>query len=259
MAIQTSDGQNIPATTGVGSILDVAASGLPFRFELSLEPLIRFWTRGADEGGACGAISRLVNEEVRKAPELLGVIQDPAVLQRHRDLLDTLMVAIFPPASWDESLGAATIPFRMQAFYATPPMERFLLDERGGVRGRVNLDAPMVAAMRRASAYALVLRRLYGLDVELDYPIILTVPDPDTGLERHFRVLLDPQFIDVSARGPLLLQDYQLIEKLAHQNRERIPERPVHAKGWGAYGTLTITGDISKYTKAKCLQPGAKT
>ena len=60
-------------------------------------------------------------------------------------------------------------------------------------------------------------------------------------------------------RGPLLLQDYQLIEKLAHQNRERIPERPVHAKGWGAHGTLTITGDISKYTKAKALQPGAKT
>jgi catalase len=60
-------------------------------------------------------------------------------------------------------------------------------------------------------------------------------------------------------RGPLLLQDYQLIEKLAHQNRERIPERPVHAKGWGAYGTLTINGDISMYTKAKLLQPGANT
>ncbi|MBB3997079.1 catalase KatA [Aureimonas pseudogalii] len=60
-------------------------------------------------------------------------------------------------------------------------------------------------------------------------------------------------------RGPLLLQDYQLIEKLAHQNRERIPERVVHAKGWGALGTLKITGDISKYTKAKALQPGAET
>jgi catalase len=55
------------------------------------------------------------------------------------------------------------------------------------------------------------------------------------------------------------MQDYQLIEKLAHQNRERIPERTVHAKGWGAYGTLTISGDISKFTKAKVLQPGAKT
>jgi catalase len=65
--------------------------------------------------------------------------------------------------------------------------------------------------------------------------------------------------ITAGERGPVLLQDYQLIEKLAHQNRERIPERPVHAKGWGAFGTLTITGDISKYTKAKVLQPGAKT
>ena len=51
-------------------------------------------------------------------------------------------------------------------------------------------------------------------------------------------------------RGPLLMQDYQLLEKLAHQNRERIPERTVHAKGSGAYGTLTITNDITHYSKA---------
>lgn len=65
--------------------------------------------------------------------------------------------------------------------------------------------------------------------------------------------------LSAGPRGPLLLQDYQLIEKLAHQNRERIPERVVHAKGWGAFGTLKITGDISKYTSAKVLQPGAET
>lgn len=41
-----------------------------------------------------------------------------------------------------------------------------------------------------------------------------------------------------------------MLEKLAHQNRERIPERVVHAKGWGAHGTFTVTHDISKYTKA---------
>ena len=60
-------------------------------------------------------------------------------------------------------------------------------------------------------------------------------------------------------RGPLLLQDYQLIEKLAHQNRERIPERVVHAKGWGAFGTFTVTHDISKYTKAKIFSKVGKT
>ena len=57
--------------------------------------------------------------------------------------------------------------------------------------------------------------------------------------------------ITAGPRGPVLMQDYQLLEKLAHQNRERIPERTVHAKGWGAYGTLTITKDIARYTKAK--------
>jgi len=57
--------------------------------------------------------------------------------------------------------------------------------------------------------------------------------------------------ITAGPRGPLLMQDYQLREKLAHQNRERIPERVVHAKGWGAHGTLTVMHDISQYTKAK--------
>ena len=53
------------------------------------------------------------------------------------------------------------------------------------------------------------------------------------------------------ARGPMLLQDVWFLEKLAHFDREVIPERRMHAKGSGAYGTLTVTHDISKYTKAK--------
>src|SRR5579862_9902996 len=52
--------------------------------------------------------------------------------------------------------------------------------------------------------------------------------------------------VTAGPRGPLLMQDYQLLEKLAHQNRERIPERTVHAKGTAAYGTLTITHDITR-------------
>ena len=59
-------------------------------------------------------------------------------------------------------------------------------------------------------------------------------------------------------RGPVLLQDVHLIEKLAHQNRERIPERVVHAKGWGAYGTLTVTQDITKYSSAKLFEKVGK-
>jgi len=59
-------------------------------------------------------------------------------------------------------------------------------------------------------------------------------------------------------RGPALLQDIWLIEKLAHFDREVIPERRMHAKGWGAYGTFTVTHDITRYTKAKIFSTVGK-
>jgi catalase len=62
------------------------------------------------------------------------------------------------------------------------------------------------------------------------------------------------------ARGPTLLQDIWLIEKMAHFDREVIPERRMHAKGWGAYGTFTVTHDITRFTKAKVFsEVGKKT
>jgi catalase len=62
------------------------------------------------------------------------------------------------------------------------------------------------------------------------------------------------------SRGPMLLQDAWFLEKLAHFDREVIPERRMHAKGSGAYGTFTVTHDITKYTKAKIFsEVGKKT
>ncbi|PMM16741.1 catalase [Vibrio breoganii] len=61
-------------------------------------------------------------------------------------------------------------------------------------------------------------------------------------------------------RGPQLLQDVWFLEKLAHFDREVIPERRMHAKGSGAYGTFTVTHDITQFTKAKIFsEVGKKT
>ena len=61
----------------------------------------------------------------------------------------------------------------------------------------------------------------------------------------------DENSVSAGELGPLLLMDFALIDKLAHFDRERIPERVVHAKGSGAHGFFKVTHDISKYTKAK--------
>ncbi|CAN7436291.1 catalase [Massilia sp. LjRoot122] len=69
----------------------------------------------------------------------------------------------------------------------------------------------------------------------------------------------DQNSLSAGPRGPLLLQDFHLIEKLQHFNRERIPERVVHAKGSGAYGSFTVTHDLRPFTKAKLFSEIGKT
>ena len=68
----------------------------------------------------------------------------------------------------------------------------------------------------------------------------------------------DEHSLSIGRDGPLVLNDHYLIEQMANFNRERIPERQPHAKGSGAFGRFEVTADVSRFTKAKFLQPGAK-
>ncbi|QIQ02901.1 catalase [Streptomyces liangshanensis] len=69
----------------------------------------------------------------------------------------------------------------------------------------------------------------------------------------------DEHSLTVGSDGPILMQDHYLIEKMAQFNRERVPERVVHAKGAGAYGFFEVTNDVSQFTKADLFQPGRRT
>jgi len=85
--------------------------------------------------------------------------------------------------------------------------------------------------------------------------------DPKTLTTASGRPVGDNQnSVTAGQRGPVLIQDFQLLEKMAHFNRERIPERVVHAKGSGAHGTFTVTNDITGHTTAKIFgELGKKT
>ncbi len=69
----------------------------------------------------------------------------------------------------------------------------------------------------------------------------------------------DRNSLTVGDTGPMILNDHHFINQMAHFNRERVPERNVHAKGSGAFGTFETTEDVSAYTKAALFQPGVKT
>ncbi len=69
----------------------------------------------------------------------------------------------------------------------------------------------------------------------------------------------DEHSLTVGPDGPILLQDHYLIQKMAQFNRERVPERVVHAKGGGAHGFFEVTEDVTQYCKADFLKPGKRT
>ncbi|GAA2486157.1 catalase [Terrabacter carboxydivorans] len=69
----------------------------------------------------------------------------------------------------------------------------------------------------------------------------------------------DRNSLTVGPDGPILLHDHHFLNQMAHFNRERIPERNVHAKGSGAFGTFETTEDVTAYTKAALFQPGVTT
>ncbi|MEK6797631.1 MAG: catalase [Planctomycetota bacterium] len=82
-------------------------------------------------------------------------------------------------------------------------------------------------------------------------PILTTADGAPIGMQ---------QALTAGKRGPALMQDVQLLEQMQHFNRERIPERVVHAKGSGAYGAFTVTHDVTRYTRAAFLgKVGKKT
>src|SRR6202042_821216 len=85
-------------------------------------------------------------------------------------------------------------------------------------------------------------------------------PEPQpTTTDAGIPVASQEHSLTVGPDGPILLNDFYLIEQMANFNRERIPERQPHAKGSGAFGYFHVTGDVSRYTRAAVFQPGTRT
>jgi catalase len=87
----------------------------------------------------------------------------------------------------------------------------------------------------------------------------MTDKPPVTTTDAGIATGSDEHSLTVGPDGPILLQDHYVIQKMAHFNRERVPERVVHAKGGGAHGFFEATEGASAWTKASFLQPGART
>jgi hypothetical protein len=208
----------------------------PFESRLSLAPLIRYWDEQAKDPSLCGEMARSLQARVRQVPVLQGPIEDITLLDEHAEVVDALMGAVFPPVFWDQAYMGALIPFSLRTVYGTRAFES-IMGPDGVLYGRLNLEIHALKDFRLLNAYALILERLHGIKFPVDYPLILTMPEPETGLDRHFKIQFDGRFVDVEALRPL--------PPLTEEMRRRLTAQGVDLEGLKALippGSVRFSG-----------------
>ncbi|MDM8540076.1 GAF domain-containing protein [Desulfococcaceae bacterium HSG9] len=140
-----------------------------------------------------------MNDILERAPELASPIEDLSLPERYRDEIATLINLVFPPAFFENELIGAAAPFSIDIFYSSLSFKQLFVDENGMLAGRLNMDDEQFLRGRIIMAYLLILEKFYGIRQTFSYPIIRIVPDPDTGLERYFKMNLDFRFFDIQA------------------------------------------------------------
>jgi hypothetical protein len=200
-----------------GSLHDLARRAtedlveLPFKSTLSLLPLIEFWEQAGSGRGMPGSelLYQQIRRELDRHPSLLQPIDDVHVLAEHRDLLDLLMMPVFAPAFRDHDVMAALVPFKARVFYATQACRQFMVDADGFMAPGITLDRRIFSYGKIIAAYLHILRTIYGVDVPFEFPLLFSVKDELTGLDRHFKITSDFRFLNIRQTGeaPVLTQD----------------------------------------------------
>jgi hypothetical protein len=208
----------------------------PFESQLSLVSLIRFWEEQAREDSIRGELARSLLARLQETPELTRPIDDITLLDQHGSLVDALMGIVFPAVFWEQAYMGALIPFTLRSVYGTRAFDQ-IMGPDGVLYGQLNLDMKALKDFRLLNAYALALERLYGIQFPVDYPLILTTQEPETGLDRHFKVQFEGRFVDVEPLRPL--------PPLSDEMRKRLVSQAVDLDGLAALippGSVRFTG-----------------
>jgi hypothetical protein len=200
----------------------VPASTFPFQTTLSLEPLIAYWhAREHASNAGVAMLARAIGEQVAAATWCRGPITDYSVLECNCDLVETLMLAVFPPASFTSDISGVIAPFQRRSFYSTHHFEEVMLNKDRIIKQPLNVD--MAAMERRLSlmAYHLVLHRVYDTELPSMGSIVFTVPDYKIGLYRHYGLEFNSDFVMVKVVGEPPALNPEQLELLLH-NRHRL-------------------------------------
>jgi GAF domain-containing protein len=222
----------------------------PFKSRLSLNPLIKFW-EGLLAKGECGlgSMAATIRQKLESAPELREPIDDLTILEKRQGLLDLLMTIVFPPAFWETDCAAAFVPFQFTSVYATPAFKNLFSMAGQDFTPHLNVTAQEWEWGKTLKANIFILRQVYGVDLDWQYPLIATSVCPKTGLARYFSISLDPKFLEIKAlKKPRPLSEADRARLLANVTdletwQELIPPQNFEFQGLGVFRATDVTAN----------------
>lgn len=176
---------------------------VPFPCHLSLEPLLEWWAREAEEDAhGLAEHARALLGRVEESPELRGDLADDRVLEGQRGLVDALMSVLMPPALTRMGCAAVQAPFGERYLGATPRFRRTFLDEGGRLAGRAvmhgRIDFDHLLAI---FANLMVLRVEYGIEIPFHHSQLYEVVEPATGLLTWYQLRVHLEYLRIRVRG----------------------------------------------------------
>ncbi len=197
----------------------------PFGTRLSLARLIDFWEgQDGDPSSLHTPLAAVIVQKLEDVPEFRGIIDDRSILEEHRELIELMMTAMVPAGRHEDYYAAALEPFTTVPFYETPAWERVGLCDPEGIEERLNIPMDQFAFGRLMWAYEIILEEWVGVEVDLQWALVMTVPDDEVGLDRHFSLRVDPRFLSVR-----LVRD---IEKPSSEDISRLLAEPTNLDLW---------------------------
>jgi hypothetical protein len=180
-------------------------SEIKFKTFFSLGKLIKFWEKRALEAENIAdrnAALDLVNK-VKSFPELNTTITDKTIFKRHKSLFERLSAAVIPLAYNDTNLQAIVSPDEFRAVYCTERFKNLFCDDEGNFSSNLNINEELFDKGSLISIFSAILNNFYGINMPIVYPIIKTITDKNTGLERYFKMNLDNRFMEMKIKGEL--------------------------------------------------------
>lgn len=198
----------------------------PFRTSLRLDGIL------GREAGSTGPHStpnpadgrdglRDVLRRLAATPELSGAVALPA-LERHKDLVSEIARAFFPSMG-AETLGCIQEPFQFANIYETPAAARLGIFREATFLA-TEYSPELMHRGHVMAAYEQVLAKVYGRTVAFDYPLVVSVRNPDSGLLRHFQISWDSTFVEVITHGD--------VPRPTSEELDRLIAEPTNLRLW---------------------------